>query len=138
MSGETLLQLTGDILDFARIDSGKLKLDPESCDVRACVEDTLDLLAARAAEKRIELLHFVDPAVPARVMADVNRLRQVIVNLLTNAVKFTEIGEVEVRVTVAPDQAGVSVGSDLGGTTAPHSGGLVFTVRDTGIGIPED
>ncbi len=131
MSGETLLQLTGDILDFARIDSGKLKLEPEPCDVRACVEDTLDLLAARAAEKRIELLHFVDPAVPARVMADSSRLRQVIVNLLTNAVKFTDIGEVEVRVTVAPDGAGAGgAGSDFGG--------LVFTVRDTGIGIPED
>ena len=153
MSGETLLQLTGDILDFARIDSGKLKLEPEPCDVRACVEDTLDLLAARAAEKRIELLHFVDPAVPARVMADPSRLRQVIVNLLTNAVKFTDVGEVEVRVTVAPDEAGgadlgLGAGSDMGGTPmllpdsgkfpAPHSGGLVFTVRDTGIGIPED
>lgn len=121
MSGETLLQLTGDILDFARIDSGKLKLELEPCDVRACVEDTLDLLAARAAEKGIELLHCVDPAVPGRVLTDPSRLRQVIVNLLTNAVKFTDVGEIEVRVAVG---------------SAP--GELVFSVRDTGIGIPAD
>ena len=121
LSGETLLQLTGDILDFARIDSGKLKLEPEPCDVRSCVEDTLDLLAARAAEKGLELLHRIDPAVPQRVMTDPSRLRQVLVNLVNNAVKFTDTGEIEVRVTVG----------SMPGT-------LVFAVRDTGIGIPLD
>jgi PAS domain S-box-containing protein len=129
MSGETLLQLTGDILDFARIDSGKLKLELLPCDVRGCVEDTLDLLAARASEKRIELLHFVDPAVPAMVQTDPGRLRQVLVNLLTNAIKFTDVGEVEVRVAMAPAVAGAD-------PTLPPA--LVFTVRDTGIGIPDD
>ncbi len=129
LSGETLLQLTGDILDFARIDSGKLKLELLPCDVRACVEDTLDLLAARAAEKRIELLHFVDPAVPAAVQTDPGRLRQVLVNLLTNAIKFTDVGEVEVRVAMAP----VAAGDDP--ASLP---GLLFTVRDSGIGIPGD
>ena len=121
LSGETLIQLTGDILDFARIDSGKLKLELEPCDVRACVEDTLDLLAARAAEKGLELLHWVDPAVPPRVMTDPSRLRQVLVNLVNNAVKFTDTGEIEVRVAVGPTPATLN-----------------FTVRDTGIGIPLD
>ncbi len=140
MSGETLLQLTGDILDFARIDSGKLKLELLPCDVRTCVEDTLDLLAARAADKRIELLHTVDPAVPALVQTDPGRLRQVLVNLLTNAIKFTDVGEVEVRVAVAPAEAG----ADTGKMPVPLSEAgvppvtLIFTVRDTGIGIPED
>ena len=134
LSGETLLQLTGDILDFARIDSGKLKLELLPCDVRACVEDTLDLLATRAAEKRIELLHTVDAAVPALVQTDPGRLRQVLVNLLTNAIKFTDVGEVEVRVGLA-----TGAGPDLGGTLLPLAEvTLVVTVRDTGIGIPGD
>jgi PAS domain S-box-containing protein len=146
MSGETLLQLTGDILDFARIDSGKLKLELLPCDMRTCVEDTLDLLAARAAEKRIELLHTFDPAVPALVQTDSGRLRQVLVNLLTNAIKFTDVGTVEVRVAVAP--AGAGAGADMGKMPVPlaETGArpalppvtLIFTVCDTGIGIPED
>jgi len=129
LSGETLLQLTGDILDFARIDSGKLKLELEPTDVRACVEDTLDLLAAKAAGKGIELLHTIDVDVPDRVRTDVARLRQVLVNLLTNAVKFTDVGEVSVHVAVERAAAG---GAPAG---LP---GLVFAVRDSGIGIPPE
>ncbi|MBC7369615.1 MAG: response regulator [Undibacterium sp.] len=137
LSSEALLQLTGDILDFARIDSGKLKLEPMPCDVRGCVEDTLDLLAARAAEKGIELLHTVDAAVPAMVQTDPGRLRQVLVNLLTNAVKFTEVGEVEVRVSVAPATDGMPL-AEPGTVPMPALRTLIFTVRDTGIGIPDD
>jgi len=131
MSTEALIQLTGDILDFARIESGKLKLDPLACDPRECIEDALDLLAAKAAEKHVELLHRVGADVPAAVVADGGRMRQVLVNLIGNAVKFTERGEVEVGVTLVPaDQAArrsarLSAGEAL----------LQFTVRDTGIGI---
>jgi PAS domain S-box-containing protein len=127
-SSEALIQLTGDILDFARIESGKLKLELQPCDPRDLVEDALDLLSGRAAEKNLELLHWVDAAVPAMIVADGGRLRQVLVILLNNAVKFTDAGEVEVRVTVEeqPDTPAAE----------PPRVVLKFTVRDTGIGIP--
>lgn len=124
MSTEALIQLTGDILDFARIESGKLKLDPVSCDLRECIEDALDLLAPKADAKRLELLHHVDESVPAAVMADGGRLRQVLANLIGNAVKFTDHGEVAVSVRRMSGE-----GADNGQAT------LEFAVRDTGIGI---
>ena len=125
MSAEALIQLTGDILDFARIESGKLKLELQDCDVRECVEEALELLAGRAAAKHIDLLHWIDPAVPKIIKADTGRLRQVLVNLLTNAIKFTDAGEVE-----------VSVDASTPGTGGPWpERTLTFTVRDTGLGI---
>jgi PAS domain S-box-containing protein len=128
MSTEALIQLTGDILDFARIESGKLKLDPLTCDPRECVEDALDLLAPKADAKRIELLHRVGDDVPAAVLADGGRLRQVLANLIGNGIKFTDRGEVEVslrRVPLAEEQAPGAMEACL----------LEFAVRDTGIGI---
>ncbi len=121
LSGSALIQLTDGILDFARIESGKLKLDPLPCAPRECVEDALDLVAARAGAKGLELLHWVDDSVPAVILADGNRLRQVLTNLLNNAVNFTAQGEVEVRI----------------GTERGAAGGLnlLFSVHDTGIGI---
>ena len=126
LSGEALISLTDSILDFARLESGKFELDPLPCAPREIVEDALDLVAAKAAAKDVELLHWVDDTVPAVVLADGNRLRQVLVNLLNNAVIFTAQGEVEVRV-------GVEHGAEAG-TPAK----LVFYVRDTGIGIAPD
>lgn len=121
-SSETLIQLTGDILDYARIESGRLKLEPQPCDPRECVENALDLVARVAAEKKIELLHWVDDSVPLAIIADVGRLRQVLVNLVNNAVKFTAAGVVDVQVRAR---------------TLPTEGEtlLEFSVRDTGIGI---
>ena len=126
-SSETLIQLTGDILDYARIESGRLKLESQPCDARICVENALDLVAAMAAEKGIELLHWIDDSVPPAIMVDVSRLRQVLVNLLNNAVKFTSEGEVEVRVRALPEQP-ARIGEQLPVV-------LEFSVRDTGIGI---
>ena len=126
LSGEALIQLTDGILDFARMESGKFELDPLPCAPREIVEDALDLVAAKAATKNVELLHWVDDTVPAVIQADGNRLRQVLVNLLNNAVIFTAQGEVEVRV-------GVEAAREPGG-----QGKLVFYVRDTGIGIAPD
>src|SRR5690606_2058888 len=126
-SSETLIQLTGDILDYARIESGRLKLEPQPCDPRVCVENGLDLIASMAAEKKIELLHWIDDSVPATIQVDVGRLRQVLVNLLNNAVKFTPSGEVAVRVSarsVVPARDG-----------GVPSAVLEFSIRDTGIGI---
>ena len=126
LSGEALIQLTDGILDFARMESGKFELDPLPCAPREIVEDALDLVAAKAAAKNVELLHWVDDPVPAVILADGNRLRQVLVNLLNNAVIFTAQGEVEVRVSVEP------------GAGPRDRGNLVFYVRDTGIGIAPD
>jgi len=123
LSGQALIQLTDSILDFARMESGKFDLDPAPCAPRECVEDALDIIAAKAATKGVELLHWVDDSVPAVIVTDGNRLRQVLVNLLNNAVTFTAQGEVEVRVATertAPDGTGLA---------------LIFNVRDTGIGI---
>jgi PAS domain S-box-containing protein len=130
-SSETLIQLTGDILDYARIESGRLKLEPQPCDPRECVESALDLVAAPAVKKNIELLHWVDEDVPGAVVADVSRLRQVVVNLVNNAVKFTADGEVEVRLrTLASAPASAKPLADAGPRCV-----LEFSVRDTGIGI---
>lgn len=152
-SGEALIQLTGDILDFARIESGKMKLDPSPCDPRECVEDALDLLATKAAEKNIELLHRFGDDLPATVIADGGRVRQVLSNLVGNAVKFTERGEVTVSVRrvrangglTADDRGQATEGSGPRTETEPPPSALrrppsdhcvlEFTVQDTGIGI---
>ena len=134
LSTEALIQLTGDILDFARIESGKLKLDPVACDPRECVEAALDMLAPKADPKRIALLHQVAEDVPAAVITDGGRLRQVLANLIGNAVKFTEVGEVEVSVRRIPPEADISAPASEAETCL-----LEFAVRDTGIGIaPEN
>jgi PAS domain S-box-containing protein len=118
-SGEALIQLTGDILDFARIESGSLKLEAQPASPRAVVEDALDLFAVQAAERGIYLLHWVEEDVPAAILIDDARLRQVLANLVGNAVKFTEAGSVSVTLQLIP------------GTPA----WLRFAVKDTGIGI---
>jgi PAS domain S-box-containing protein len=147
-SSEALVQLTGDIMDYTRIESGGLQLDATPCDVRASVENVLDLLAGRAAEGRLELLHDVEADVPALVMIDAGRLRQVLVNLVGNAVKFTPAGEVEVKVQLLTGKRASMVPFDAellaadGQLVAELEDGsltLEFAVRDTGIGIaPEN
>ena len=130
-SGETLLALINDILDFSKIEAGMLEMEDQPFQVRACAEDALDLVAYRAAEKGIELAMLVDDAVPFMVSGDATRLRQVVVNLLANAVKFTDEGEVVLRVEPASPELRHRL---------DHAGrGLVhLSVRDTGIGIAPD
>ncbi len=125
-SGESLVTLINDILDFSKIESGHMELDCHPVPVRRCVEEVLDLLWSKASEKKIELLHWIDDGVPDWIVTDGSRLRQVLVNLVGNAIKFTAQGEVEVRVTTE---------------TANHdrnTARIVFSVRDTGPGIPAD
>ena len=122
---EALIELTSEILDFARIESGKLKLDLLAWDPRECVEDALDLFAKSAAEKNVELLHVFDPALPAAIFTDGGRLRQVLINLVSNSLKFTDAGEVEVRVALATPPGAKNNSSVV----------LEFSVRDTGHGI---
>ena len=122
-SGETLLALIGDILDFSKIESGTLTLEEENTDVRALVEGVCELLSPRAHGKGIELIAVAAPEVPLAIRADRMRLRQVLINLVGNAIKFTETGGV--RIDAAP-------------VTAEERHWLHFTVRDTGIGVPEE
>ncbi|MEA3349247.1 MAG: response regulator [Chloroflexota bacterium] len=123
-SGDALLEIINDILDFSKIEAGKLELEQQPFYIRECVETGLDLVAGKAAEKHLEIAYMLDENVPVSVVGDVTRVRQVLVNLLNNAVKFTHEGEVVVHV------AGKKHQDDLYK--------LQFSVRDTGIGIPEN
>ncbi len=130
-SGDALLTIINDILDFSKIEAGKMELENLPFDLRACVEETMDLVAAQAHENNLDLAYIIDPDVPFGIRGDVARLRQVLLNLLTNAIKFTPEGEVVL--SVQPTETGT------GKSAAPEAPvGLQFSVRDTGIGIPPD
>ncbi len=116
-SGQALLAVLGDILDFSKIESGALDLEYQEVVVRSCVEETLDLFAAASAEKGVDLAYRIEPGCPETCVTDPTRLRQILANLVSNAVKFTSAGDVLVTVDII-------------------AGMLHFAVRDTGIGIP--
>ncbi|MGH7958419.1 MAG: response regulator, partial [Opitutaceae bacterium] len=122
-SGDGLLGLLNDILDYSKIESGRLDLEVRPFDLRDCMESALDVLAGRAAEKSIDLLFALDAGVPESVSGDDTRLRQVLVNLLSNAVKFTSQGEVYLSASLVESAENVR---------------LRFAVRDSGMGIPPD
>jgi len=123
-SGDALLSVIDDILDYSKIEAGKLELEREPFELRECVEGALDIVAPRAWEKELELGCLIDEDAPAGIVGDAARLRQVLLNLLSNAVKFTDAGEVVVLVDAEP--------------AGPGSYRLDIAVRDTGIGIPPD
>ncbi|MDX1520184.1 MAG: ATP-binding protein, partial [Anaerolineae bacterium] len=123
-SGDTLLTVINDILDFSKIEAGKLDFEPVEFDLRLSIEETLDLVAPKAAQKNLNLAYFVEDTVPYSIIQDVTRTRQVLANLLSNAVKFTEEGEVVVKVE--------------GQRQANGNYELHFAVQDTGIGIPPE
>ena len=123
-SADALLAVINDILDFSKIEAGKLELDPIDFDPRDAIGDTANAVALKAHQKGLELIVDVEAAVPQRLRGDPGRLRQILVNLFGNAIKFTKQGEVALRVTVE--------------TTTPEDVFLHFSVRDTGIGIPLD
>jgi signal transduction histidine kinase/DNA-binding response OmpR family regulator len=129
-SGQALLSVINDILDFSKIEAGKLDLERIDFDLTAIVEEAAEMLAVKAAAKGLEMVVQVDPAVPATVRGDPDRLRQVLINLANNAVKFTERGEVVIRVT--PDATPSAAPEDAGAV------GVRIAVTDTGIGIPAD
>ena len=124
-SGESLLTIINDILDFSKIESGKIQLEARPFNLRQCIEEAMELLGPKAAEKNLDLVVLIDPSVPSVVVGDVTRLRQVLVNLIGNALKFTARGEVV-----------VSVGTMA--AAAPEELDLHFVVADTGIGIPQE
>jgi signal transduction histidine kinase/CheY-like chemotaxis protein len=127
VSGESLLTIINDILDYSKIEADKIELEEQPFEIRQCVEEALDLLTQKAAEKKLELAAVIAEDVPEAVLGDVTRLRQVLVNLLGNAVKFTEHGEVVVSVERR----------EVRGTGPQRVHELLFSVRDTGVGIPE-
>jgi CheY-like chemotaxis protein len=123
-SGDHLLTIVNDILDFSKIESGKLDLEQIPFDLTACVEEALPLVAPRARERNLELTYLVEDTTPAVVVGDAGRLRQILVNLVGNAIKFTPAGEIGITVSARP----------LDGARRE----IHFAVRDTGIGIPAD
>ena len=123
-SADSMLTVINDILDFSKIEAGRLELDPIPFNLRDHIEESARVLAVNAHEKGLELVCNVQSDVPEYVVGDVTRLRQILVNLLGNAIKFTEQGEVALDVNLASQQHGKL--------------GLHFAVRDTGIGIPKE
>ncbi|MEM7244224.1 MAG: response regulator [Acidobacteriota bacterium] len=141
-SGDALLSIINSILDFSKIDAGKLELESQPFELRRCIEEALDLVASAAADKKLELAYVVESDVPQTLTGDVTRLRQVLVNLLSNGVKFTEQGEV--TITVSSRKMWVSDQARRGAPEVDAAGvpytvhELHFAVKDTGCGIPED
>jgi CheY-like chemotaxis protein/HPt (histidine-containing phosphotransfer) domain-containing protein len=138
-SADALLTIVNDILDFSKIESGKLELENHPFELHTCIEEALDLLAPKAAEKKIDLAYLVDDAIPKILVSDVTRLRQILVNLIGNALKFTHLGEVVIEVAPAAHGArNIEPGheQDTDFLRHPEQWLLHFSVRDTGIGIP--
>jgi len=123
-SGESLMNIINEILDFSKIESGKIELEETSFDLRLCIEDVLDLAAPKALEKRLDIIYYIDPIVHQYIFGDGFRLRQIIVNLVSNAIKFTEKGDIFIHVSLLSNHDGEVF--------------LEFSVKDTGIGIPAD
>jgi signal transduction histidine kinase/DNA-binding response OmpR family regulator/tetratricopeptide (TPR) repeat protein len=126
-SGDVLLVIINDILDFSKIEAGQLDLEESPFDLRECVESALDLVRHPASKKNIEMMYQMESGVPSAIIGDVTRLRQILINLLNNAIKFTDEGEIELLVALK-EMPNLEDGSAE----------IQFSIRDTGIGIRED
>ena len=124
ISGEILLSLINDILDFSKIEAHKLELETLDFDLRSVLDNTTNLLAIGAHEKELELVCIVEPSVPSLLRGDPGRLRQILVNLGSNAVKFTDHGKIVIRASLESEDE--------------RNATIRFSVSDTGIGIPAD
>ncbi|WP_123985221.1 hybrid sensor histidine kinase/response regulator [Taibaiella soli] len=125
LSGDTLLTLINDLLDFSKIESGGLELEQQPFVLRSVIEETFDLLSVAANKKQLDLLYLIEPDVPAEIVGDITRMRQILVNLVSNGIKFTEKGQVYISV-------------QLNKRTPDGRVELEFKVQDSGIGIPAD
>lgn len=123
-SGEILLGVINDILDFSKIESGKMELEQREIDIRKCIENIIDIFSLTSNEKNIELLYDIEINVPQIIISDITRLKQILINLINNALKFTEKGEVILSVKLEGQK-----GSNCQ---------LLFSIKDTGIGVPEN
>ncbi len=124
-SGDALLSIIDDVLDFSKIEAGRIDLEEQPFDLREGVEEVLGLLANKAVQKNIELSCLIEPDVPVSILGDANRINQILINLIGNAFKFTETGEVAIRIS-SKNIISASLSE------------IHFTVRDTGIGIPAE
>jgi signal transduction histidine kinase len=123
-SGDSLLNVINDILDFTKIESGHMELDHHAFNLNKCVADALEMFSSKKANPKVQLHYYIDPAVPKEILTDSHRLKQVLTNLVGNAVKFTREGEILVSIT--------------GDKNPDQTWSLSFSVKDTGIGIPQD
>ncbi len=128
-SGKALLEIVNDILDFSKIESGKLEFEEEPFHLNSCIEESFSLLAPKAMEKELELTFHANPELPKVIVGDISRLRQILINLLNNAIKFTETGSVELSVTSRQRQI---IGNEK------NNYEIQFAVKDTGVGIPSN
>ncbi|NJP05568.1 MAG: response regulator [Chloroflexaceae bacterium] len=138
-SGNALLTIINDILNLSRLENGRIEIEHHPFDLRACIEEVLDLLAPKASEKNLELNYLIDSRTPTNLIGDVKRVRQVLTNVLNNAVKFTTTGEVVVSINsrvmgIQSKRASRPAASHH----APVTYEIHIAVRDTGIGIPQD
>ncbi len=124
VSSDNLMTIINDILDFSKIESGKMMIEEAPFELRNCIEDALDIFAPKAIEKGIDLLYLIQPDVSPFLVGDVNRLRQIMVNLINNAIKFTEEGEIFISIEKIEEGDGYQE--------------LQFSVKDSGIGIPQE
>ncbi|TAE47858.1 MAG: response regulator [Bacteroidetes bacterium] len=128
-SADNLMAIINDILDFSKIESGKMDIEQVPFSLRSCVEDVVDLFSGKAGQSGLELIYYVAEDVPDPLTGDITRIKQVLSNLLSNALKFTEKGEVVVRVSLPAAELPAQKGQDFS---------LRFEVSDTGIGIPKE
>ena len=137
-AGDTLLTIINDILDFSKIESGHLELEEQTFDLRICLEDTIEMLSPKALEKGIEISYLIHPNVDLEMIGDMTRLRQILANLIGNALKFTNHGSVNVAVTQMVTTHFLRCDLHNRHENNQPLRTLEFQVKDTGIGIPSD
>ncbi|MCP4717276.1 MAG: hybrid sensor histidine kinase/response regulator, partial [Deltaproteobacteria bacterium] len=137
-AGEGLLTIINDILDISKVESGQIELESIDFDLNELIESVSDVMALRAGAKNLDLVCRVAPDVPVLLVGDSVRLRQVLVNLIGNAVKFTEEGEIVVRVGLADQEAALQDGTAAQNSSGDSKVQLLISVSDTGIGIEHD
>lgn len=137
-AGDTLLTIINDILDFSKIESGRMELEEQTFDLRICLEDTIELLSVKAKDKGIDLSYLIHPDVDLMVLGDMTRVRQILANLIGNAIKFTSHGSVNVAITqrLASHYWRCALSDHREETQVLRT--IQFAVKDTGIGIPPD
>ena len=132
------MNIINEILDFSKIESGKLELEMRTFEWHACIEDVLDLLASKAGEKKLDLVFLPEPDLPEAIIGDANRLRQILLNLVGNSVKFTTKGEIVIYAGKWKSETPIPNIPHNSPLVSPDAWLLHFKVRDTGIGIPAD
>jgi len=133
-AGENLLSIINDILDLSKVEAGEIRLEKVGFNIVEVVEKTCDVMAFRAHKKKIEISQHINPEIPVDLIGDPTRLRQIFLNLLGNAIKFTDKGEVELRIDFESEEKREIFKEENGSKNVC----LLFSVRDTGVGIPED